>query len=248
MSNFTYDTVTFPVREDLPAAYREYWRKLSSPGSWWTGAQRVAIAQEVRNALSCDFCVSRKQALSPYNHPGTHTHSPGLPDEAVDAVHRIITDQGRITQDWINTNIDKGLSEEAYVELVGIAVTVFSIDEFSRALGAPLEPLPEPLAGEPDHYRPAAASRGTGFVAMLPPRGKFSERENDLWPQGRTANVLRALSLVPDAVRDWQGVADAQYLPAKELIRFDIATNRSINRLQVELVAGRVSSINECFY
>ena len=41
---------------------------------------------------------------------------------AVDAVHRIITDQGRITQAWIDSNAEAGLSEEQYVELLGISV------------------------------------------------------------------------------------------------------------------------------
>ena len=54
---------------------------------------------------------------------------------------------------------------------MGIAVTVFRIDEFNRSLGLPQEPLPDPVAGEPDHYRPSRAEHGTGFVAMLPADG-----------------------------------------------------------------------------
>jgi hypothetical protein len=53
---------------------------------------------------------------------------------------------------------------------------------------------------------------------------------------------------VPDAVRSWRGVSDAQYLPLKKMMDFGGDTGRTINRMQVELVAGRVSSINECFY
>ena len=177
-----------------------------------------------------------------------HDHSGTLPKRAVDAVHRVITDQGRITQAWIDDNVEQGLSEEQYVELLGVAVTVFSIDEFNRALGLPPEPLPQPRAGEPDHYRPALATGGTGFVSMLPASGKFSDREKGLWPKNRSANVLRALSLVPDAVREWARVASAQYLPPKQLIQFKADVGRSINRMQIEIIAGRVSSINECFY
>ncbi|MDE0952424.1 MAG: alkylhydroperoxidase-related (seleno)protein [Halioglobus sp.] len=248
MDTFNYTTSPYAVRPDLKQAYSSYWDDLARAGSWWTGAERVAIAQEVRNATACTYCALRKQALSPYHFPGNHDHSGSLSELAIDAVHRIITDQDRITQAWIDSNADGGLSEEQYVELLGVTVTVFSIDEFNRALGLPLEPLPQPLPGAPDQYRPARAVRGTGFVSMLPNKGKFTEREKGLWPKNRSANVLRALSLVPDAVRDWSKVAAAQYLPAELLIQFKPDVGRSINRMQIEIIAGRVSSINECFY
>ena len=146
-----------------------------------------AIAQETRNAVSCEFCTQRKAALSPYNVPGEHSHDGKLSPRAVDAVHRIITDQGCITRAWVEDNTAHGLSEEHYVELLGIAVTVFSIDEFNRTLGLALEPLPEPQPGEPDHYRPTLAEHGTGFVPMLPPRGAVND-ESDLWQAGRWTN------------------------------------------------------------
>lgn len=248
MDSFSYSTSPYAIRRDLQDAYRSYWNDLSSVGSWWTGTQRIAIAQEVRNAMSCSYCKARKQALSPYNFPGTHDHSESLPELAIDAVHRIVTDQNRITQAWIDANVEHGLNEEKYVELLGVVVTVFSIDEFNRALGLALEPLPQPQPGEPDQYRPALAARGTGFVSMLPTSGNFTAREKGLWPEKRSANVLRALSLVPDAVREWSKVAHAQYLPPEQLTQFKPDLGRSINRMQIEVVAGRVSSINECFY
>ena len=193
------------------------------------------------------FCRERKQALSPYNFPGDHDCGDGLPGRVVDAVHRIITDQGRITQAWIDGNAEAGLSEEHYVELLGIAVTVFSIDEFNRALGLPLEPLPEPRPGEPDHYRPELAQAGTGYVPMLPPEGAIGA-ESDLWKGRRTANVLRALTLVPNALRDWKLVSEVQYLDADSIITMRAPRERALNRMQMEVVAGRVSSHNECFY
>ncbi|MDG1943775.1 MAG: hypothetical protein P8J17_05890 [Halioglobus sp.] len=148
-------------------------------------------------------------------------HGGALSARAIDAVHRIITDQDRITQVWIEGNADQGLSEEQYVELLGVTVTVFSIDEFNHALGLPLEPWPQLRSGKPCQYRPPMAVRGTDFVSMLPKTAKFTEREKGLLPKNRSANVLRALSLVPDAVRDWSKVAAAQYLPAELLTQFE---------------------------
>lgn len=56
----------------------------------------------------------------------------------------------------------------------------------------------------------------------------------------------RALSLVPAEVRAWRDVSAAQYLGEKEMVRF--GSVRAIDRSQIELVAGRVSALNECFY
>jgi hypothetical protein len=244
---FSYSESPYEIREDLGQAYREYWARLAEPGSWWTGAERIAIAQESRNAMTCEFCTQRKQAVSPYNFAGEHDHEDTLDPLAVDAIHRIITDQTRITNSYVQDNLANGLSQEKYVELAGITVVTLSIDEFNRALGLPLEPLPEPIAGPPNHYRPALAIEGTGFVPMIPAEGNVGP-EADLWPEGANANVLRAFSSVPDAVRDWMAVGAAQYLSMAGMQIFAGDTGRSIDRMQIELVAARVSSHNECFY
>lgn len=247
-SHYDYSDSPYPIRSGLSDAYKAYWQTLAEPGNWFTGAQRVAIAAEVRNALVCSFCAARKSALSPYAPlEGEHLQGDTLEKELVDAVHRVVTDQSRITQNYIDSNTALGFSEEQYVELVSIVVNVFSIDEFNRALGFPPEPLPESVAGDPDHYRPTLTDRKTGFVSMLTPEGAVG-KENDLWEAGKTANVLRALSLVPNGVRSWMKIADQQYLSMEGMTNFTGPNGRAINRMQIELVAGRVSSINECFY
>jgi hypothetical protein len=246
MTSFAYAESSVPIRPDIPDAHRAYWERLAAPGSWWTGAQRVAIARETRNAFDCAFCRARRAALSPYAVNGTHDHGNGLSDLAVDAVHRVVTDQSRITRAWIDDMADQGLSRPAYVELVGVVVAVLSIDEFHRGLGLPLEPLPEPQPGAISRYTPAHLSEDMGFVPTIPADGAVGP-EADLWAE-RTANVLRALSLVPDAVRAWRDLSDAQYLSFTEMQKFDQNEGRSLNRMQIELVAGRVSSVNDCFY
>ncbi len=247
MAAFSFSNSPYAIRADIGQAYGEFWTKLAKPGSWWTGAERIAIAQESRNAIDCEFCEQRKEAISPYTFPGEHDHAGVLDSTTVDAIHRIITDQTRITNTYVQENKANGLSQEKYVELAGIVVVTFSIDEFNRALGLPLEPLPEPIVGKPDQYRPDHAIEGTGFVPMIAADGNIG-READLWPEGANANVLRAFSLVPDAVRDWQAVGGAQYLSLADMQTMWGETNRSIDRMQIELVAARVSSHNECFY
>lgn len=244
MDYFSYPDSSYPIRNDIKQAYRDYWQRLASPGCWWTGAERLAIAAEVRAATRCQFCAQRKQALSPYNFNGQHEAATELHQLAVDAVHRIVTDQTRITRSWIDQLDLSGLSREAYVELAGIVVAVFSIDEFNRALGFGPEPLPPAQAGEPTAYRPPQAEQGVGFVPMIPVAGAVGNER----PPERSANVLRALSLVPDAVRDWMQLSAAQYLSLAGMANMLKQDDRAIDRMQMELVAGRVSAINECFY
>ena len=247
MTLFDYGQAPYPIRPDIPQAYRAYWTALAKPGSWWTGAERVAIAQESRNAPACRLCAARREALSPGAVTGAHDCGDGLPEVAVDAVHRVVTDQARITRQYVEDNVAAGLSKEAYVELVGIVVAVFSIDEFHRALGLDLERLPAPEPGEISRYRPPILTEDMGFVPAVPVEGAVGA-ESDLWPAGRTANVIRALSLVPDALREYKGIFSVQYLPLGGTRSFDVVEGRAINRMQIELIAGRVSAVNECFY
>ena len=247
MAFFNYSNAPCSIREDIKKEFSGFWQRLAQPGSWWSGADRVAIAKASRSALLCDFCTDRKLALSPYALTGKHASDNSLKETAVDAVHRIVTDQTRITQAWVDSLPENGLSIEAYVELAGIVVCIFSIDEFHRALGIGLEALPKPASGEPTHYRPAQAELGTGFVPMLP-RDGLSGPEANLWPGGRSANVLRALSLVPEALRDWLALSGALYLSVQDMSNMVKHEGRNINRLQMELIAARVSAINECFY
>lgn len=243
---FSYLNAPYPIREDLSQAHRSVWAWLAAPGSWWTGTQRVSLAEQVRQAYHCPLCTERKAALSPYG--GTATHGPveQLPENAVDAVHRIATDASRLTKAWLESCFDSGLSDGQYVELLGVAVCVISIDRLHQALGLPLEHLPEPEVGQPTGYRPEHAAPGGAWVPMLPARGRGGA-EADLY-EGLPflPNVIGAMSLVPDCVRMLKCLSSAHYLDNVQDPRSD--GGRALSRPQIELVAGRVSAINECFY
>jgi alkylhydroperoxidase family enzyme len=58
-----------------------------------------------------------------------------------------------------------------------------------------------------------------------------------------------AMSLVPDAVRAMGRLSEAHYLrPALVALPDAEQPGRAIDRPQVELIAARVSALNECFY
>jgi alkylhydroperoxidase family enzyme len=245
MAHFSYSDAGLQLPDRIAKAHRQAWERLASPGNGWSGAERVAMAAALRGANACGLCRERKQALSPGAVAGHHDHDGVLPEAVVEAIHRIITDPSRLSRTWYEKTLTEGLSDAQYVELVGLVVAVFSIDEFHRALGLPYEPLPEPIAGAPEPYRPANVTLDVAWVPMIP-AGKLAAAESDLWPANRTGNVLRALSLVPAAVRQLKDLSAVHYLSAEEML--DLGIRRAIDRAQMELIAGRVSALNECFY
>jgi len=246
---FAYSNSPYPVRPDIPDAHRYAWGKIAEPGNWWTGAQRVAIAAETRRAASCELCARRKQALSPNGVTGNHdTVSQGeLSDTAVDAVHRLVTDASRLSESWLEQCAQAGLSDAHYVELLSVVVAVVSIDAFHAGLGFDLEPLPAPVSGTPDEYRPAAA-KVEAWVPMLS-SAAATGAEADLFGGSRMVpNVLRAMSLVPDAVRLLKVLSAAHYIPMEDVSDPSASGGRALSRAQIELIAGRVSAMNDCFY
>lgn len=235
------------IRPDIADSHREIWRQLAKPGSWWRGAERIAIAEESRNARHCVACAERKAALSPDAPIPPHNTTTDLRGVVVDTVHRVTTDPSRLSANWLDKIRAEGISTEAYVELLGIVVAVISIDAFHRAVGLPLETLPTPVNGEPSSYRPPGAKDSGAWVPTVQP-DDAGPNEVDLYPGGRTGNVISAMSLVPDSVRMLITLSDAHYIPMRCVPVPGDSGGRALSRSQIELIAGRVSSISECFY
>ena len=240
------DGERLPVRPALAAALDEAWRRLANPGTWWTGAERIAIAAEVRNAATCPLCKARKAAPSPYGLPGEHRSLGALPPEAVEAIHRITTDASRITGRWVRGLAEGPLGEERYVEIVALVAIVTALDTFDVALGRLPRLLPEPRPGTPSRHRPAGAERDLAFVATLAP-GRVSPGDPNPYPLHGDKNIHRAVSLVPQSVIDFFDLDVELYLKDQEIR--DFATEyRAITHAQIELIAGRASAMNRCFY
>ena len=84
---------------------------------------------------------------------GEHDSVSDLPREAVDLIHRLATDPGRLSKEWALLVIES-IGEEPYVELATLVCVQYVIDSFARSLGLPLRELPEPQPGEPDRCGP----------------------------------------------------------------------------------------------
>lgn len=245
MSAFDYRDAPVPVREDIVAAHNRAWRRIARPGTWHSGEIRVRIAAETRNAKACRLCAARKEALSPYGVEGEHDCLGGLSDATVEAIHRIATDPGRLTRKWYESLLADGLTAEQYVETVGVVCTTISVDTFAGAMGMEPLPLPVPVAGEPIRVRPASAGQGAAWVPWILP-DRAAEDEMDLFSPIH-ANIHRAMSLVPAEARGFFDLVETQYLPHRQMR--DFANEfRAITHSQIELLAGRISAINQCVY
>jgi len=243
-----YRSTGIAVREDIVASQRRAWDSLAAPGTWWTGAQRVALAREVRAARDCALCAERKAALSPYAVRGVHAAAGGLPPAVVDAVHRVTTDPGRLARRFADDVIAAGASDAQLVELIGVVCLVMLVDGFARAIGADAPALPDPLPGVPTRVRPAEAVDEGYFVPTIP-YAIGARPELALFdPDAFVPNVGRGLSLVPAAVRTARDLMAAHYMTYAQVATDWEAPDRPIDRSQIELVAARTSAKNDCFY
>jgi hypothetical protein len=232
----------------MAGAYREAWAYLARPGSWWTADERLSIAAASRDAVNCELCAQRKSALSPFAINGEHDGEGSLPADVLDAVHRVRTDPARLTGSWVTGLMGERFTPGHYVEMVSVIVSLVSIDSFHEVLGLPLEPLPDPLDGDPDRYTPPGAAVDVAWVPMIQPEN-LTEKENDIYfgaPQ--TGNVIRAMSLVPDAVRMLHTLSAVMYVPTPDVMNMSASGILTLSRPQIELVAARTSAINDCFY
>ncbi len=246
MMKIDVGTVLLPVRPELMRALEAAWLTLATPGTWWTGAERNAIAAEVRQAESCALCRHRKEALSPYSVEGRHDSLDELPLEAVEAIHRLAMDAGRITETWVRHLAEGPLDEELYVEIVSVVAITTALDTFDRALGRSRRPLPMPVTGAPSRHRPAGAKRGLAWVSTLAP-GDVGPGDPNPFPVHGDKNIHLALSLVPQEVFNFFDLDVELYLRDEQIRDFS-REYRAISHRQIELIAARASALNRCYY
>ncbi|MCE2460471.1 MAG: hypothetical protein J4F38_06790 [Pseudomonadales bacterium] len=219
-------TVTaLPVDAATSAAHDATLRAIAAPGAWWSGADRLAIVRAARTAPTCVLCAER-DALAPAAIDGEHDNDSELPPIAVEAVHAIRNDSGRLARRWFDDVIDMGLLPEAYVELVAVTASSVILDTFAQGVGQDMAELPEPANGTPTLERSDDVEEAGAWLPLA--------------RQGR-ANILRSLGLVPSALKLFFGAFGRSYYMARD-------SHFALDRAQVELVAARVSAVNECFY
>ena len=215
--------------------------QLAEPGSWGSGAQRLAVAGEVRRA-----CYDAGIQEEPED--GGPPSGVALPDAVRATIRQLAVAPGDFTEDSYEEARNGGLSDEEYVELVGIVSRLTDIDVFARGIGVPLRPLPAARGGRPSRTRPRVARKEMAWVPTVPNLPEGGEEAAEIYGEDYRPYIVRSLSLVPDEMRRHLELEEAQYLPMKNVFVADYQHHEGFTRAQVELIAGRVSALNECFY
>ena len=137
------------------AAYAEgldrEWDRLGRAGTWWTGAERVALAEVARAARA-----------------GDPLPSTDLGEPAVEAAARLSADP-HVDATWVDDLEARGLSRPAYVETLGVVARLDAVDTFLFGIGAPTRPLPDPHQGDPARTPVPGARIDGGFVPTVGP-------------------------------------------------------------------------------
>ncbi|MCP5026706.1 MAG: hypothetical protein GY929_10535 [Actinomycetia bacterium] len=241
-----YADAVAPVRADLAQAHASVWDRLGLPGTWWSGAERLAIARTVRAALQDPEPLP--PWVEPSTDPGRLPPEPCLAPAAQDAVYRLARHAGTLSEDWYRKVLDgAAMTPEQWVETIEVTITVVAVDTFARLLGAPAPELPDERGGEPSRVQSPARPARYHWVPVI----HVEDAHDDFAVYGPDPQmvppVLRALSAVPAALETLRELGSAQYIPPPEMVDLDW-TRGTLDRRQIELVASRLSALRECFY
>jgi len=157
-AHFQWSSEFLPLPERAIEQFRRQWHLLAEPGTWWSGPERVAIADASRAA-------QRGELPAP------------SPDRS-DFVGTVAAKVGAAASDVTETDVasfeQEGLNPLAFIELVGVVARTAAIDTALRGLGAPIEPLPVPAPGSPSNELGIGAKRRSAWVATVGAAGPAS--------------------------------------------------------------------------
>lgn len=202
----------------LATTIERTWSHIASPGSFFTGAQRVDVASCAR---------ARRHG---FDRPDT-----ALSPAAIETVETIAVDAHAITSEWVGERELAGISRFAYVELLALTSFVVVLDTFElgiRALGigGGLRTLPEPTPGDPTGIIDDNATVEGGWVPTVGP-----------------AFPPTGFSAIPAEHRFMHTLHRELYISVPKMFDLDFVRD-GLERDQLELVAARTSLLNECFF
>ena len=230
-----YATSRYPVRADLARAHSAWLDHVAGPGTWWTGAQRVAFVAALWHAL--DDAEPLLAWVPPSTVAGRVPTDWPLPVAAFDLAYRLARHAATTTEVWHRRMVDDlGGEPAAYVELAALAATGAAVGTFGPALGLPRPTLSAARPGLPDGPKPPLSPAELNWVPVA--------GEPDA-----TAAVVQAFSAVPDEFDALWRLAEVQYMSDVEMAHLDWQRVGSpLHRRQLELVAARLSLHRQCFF
>ena len=139
-----------PVRPSMLEGMEREWGRLANAGTWWSGADRVALAAEARAAAE-----------------GMPSPSSNLAPDVAAMARRIMTHAHEIDRASVDALADQGVPLEAYTEMVGVIARLSAVDTAVRGMGSEPMPLPSPREGEPTRALLRDAKRRSAHVPMV---------------------------------------------------------------------------------
>ena len=106
-------------------------------------------------------------------------------------------------------------------------------------------PFPTPRPGLPSRERPQAAVQEQAFPPTIPNPPDGGREAEELYGKQPKPYIVRGLSLVPDELRMHVEQEQVQYLPMGKILQPHYQHHDGLSRAQAEIVAGRVSALNE---
>lgn len=218
-----YSNALVPVTTALEELHHEELEHLARPGTWLSGEERLATVAAARGAPDA-------AAL--------------LPAESLRLIDKVARAPRLLCREDCTRALADGMSAGEYVETVSLVSRIANLDVFARGVGVAPLTLPPAEAGEPSQEAPAASDEGA-WLPSVPAGAAARAVYGDAGPQ---PFIYRALSLVPSEVRRCIAGGNVQYLPLERFMDFGYSHQPGLTRVQVEIVAARISALNDCFY
>jgi hypothetical protein len=237
-----YSDAEHPIAAETQALHESELLSFARPGTWGTAKQRTAIAAHARSAR-CEAGVQESvgdEALA---------DSDSLPDAAIRLARSVALGGVGIDQDYCDQTQIEGVTEGAYVEIVGLVARLAHLDVFARGIGLPSRKLADPVDDQaPSQQRPATATKEGFFTASVPNPPEGGDVARSLFGDHPVPNILRSLSLVPSEAERLINVLNEEYFSMDTMMDLSYSSHDALTRPQLELVAARVSALNQCFY
>ena len=237
-----HTTSDYPVAPEIETLHASELASFTQCGTWGRAAQRAAIAATARAARS----EAGLQEPSGEQHTSDAAQVPGA---ALRLAREVALGGIRIDRAYCHAVQAEGVSEGAYVEIVGVVSRLVNLDVFARGLGLPPRSIGAASdASKPSFKRPNEAVDEGFFTASVPSAPAGGALAESLYGKDPTGNILRTLSLVPEEARRLISLVSHQYFPATQLMDFNADSRHALSRAQIEVVAAKVSERNQCFY
>jgi hypothetical protein len=238
-----YSDTKLPIPASTEAMHEDELLSFARSGTWGTAAQRTAIAAEARKARVAAGTQESvgDEALADIT---------DLPEPARRLARAVALGGIEIDRKFCEQAQADGLTDGAYVEVVGVVARLAHLDVFARGIGVPARQLGEPVEDKtPSMERPSIAKDEGFFIGSVPSAPEGGELADDIYGSSvPAANILRSLSLVPDEARRLNRVVNTEYFSHETMFDFSYSSLAGISRPQLELVAAKVSALNQCFY